>query len=177
VTTWVALLRAVNVGTGRKVPMKPLAEVFKGAGCTDVVTYIQSGNVVFSHPSRSAAALGKELESGIRDLAGFDVPVMLRTAKEWEAVVRDNPFDGVEADKLHVFFLAGTPPAGAENAIDEAAFAPEELVVAGREVYVHPPNGLGRARLPAAIPKLKVPATARNWRTVLKLLDLARRPT
>lgn len=174
-TTWVALLRAINVGTGRKVPMKPLAKVFEDAGGTDVVTYIQSGNVVFGHPARSAAKLASDLEARIRELAGFDVPVILRTAKEWQEVVDHNPFEGVEPDKLHVFFLATKPPAGAENNIDLAAFAPEEMAIVGREAYFHLPNGLGRAKLPAAaVPKLKVPATARNWRTVLKLLALAR---
>jgi uncharacterized protein (DUF1697 family) len=175
-TTWIALLRAINVGSGRKVPMKPLARVFEDADCADVVTYIQSGNVVFTHPARSATTLGADLEARIRDLAGFDVPVMLRTAREWEKLVEENPFPKAEPGHLHVFFLAAAPAASTVSALDLAAFAPEELVVVGREAYCHVPLGLGRAKLPAAaIPKLKVPATARNWRTVLKLLDLARR--
>lgn len=174
-TTWVALLRAINVGTGRKVPMKPLATVFEDAGATGVVTYIQSGNVVFRHAARTPAGLAADLEARIRELAGFDVPVMLRTAREWEAVVDNNPYPGADPGQLHVFFLAREPAPGVVEALDLAALAPEELTVAGREAYCHLPNGLGRARLPAvAIPKLKVPATARNWRTVLKLLALAR---
>jgi uncharacterized protein (DUF1697 family) len=172
-TTYIALLRGINVGGNRKIPMADLRALFVDAGCDSVTTYIQSGNVVFTHRTRSSGVLGTDLERRIKAANGFDVPVFLRSASEWAAVVQNNPFAGVEPTKLLVAFLSVDPGPGAADAIDPAAFAPEEFVLLGREVYLHLPNGAGRAKLPQALSVLHTPATTRNWRTVMKLLELA----
>ena len=175
-TTFIALLRAINVGGNRTISMADLREVLTAAGCENVTTYIQSGNVVFTHPGRSRDALAGALAKQIETATGFAVPVVLRTADEWAAVVRDNPFGGGDPAKLHVAFLGGHPTAeaiAASEAIDPAAFAPETFVLRGREVYLHLPGGVGRAKLTAGLRPLLASATTRNWRTVLKLAELA----
>jgi uncharacterized protein (DUF1697 family) len=158
--------------------MATVRDVFVEAGSRDVVTYIQSGNVVFSHAATSTVRLQAELQRRLSAIAGFTVPVILRSRAELAKVVAGNPFPGLEG--IHVVFLDERPPRGALDSLDVAAFAPEELVVRGRELYLHLPNGMGRAKLPEALVKLgrRAPAlvgTARNWRTVEKLLELATR--
>lgn len=155
--------------------MADLRALVVEAGGEAVTTYIQSGNVVFEHPTRSPRALESELERRIATTTGFEVTVMLRSASELAAVVRANPFAGVEPTKLLVAFLSAEPAAGAVATMDRAAFVPEEFVLSGRDVYLHLPNGAGRARLPAALGALQTPATIRNWRTVTKLLELTPR--
>lgn len=172
-TTFIALLRGINVGGRHKVAMADLRALFAEAGGEDVTTYIQSGNVVFGHRARSPDKLGGELEQRIEAMAGFTVAVVLRTAAQMAAVVSDNPFPDVEPTKVHVTFLSSDPPAGALDKVDAAAFAPEEFVLAGRHIYLHLPNGMARTRLPQALDVFPTPVTTRNWRTVLKLVELA----
>ncbi len=171
--TYIALLRGINVGGNHQLPMAKLRDLVADAGGDEVQTYIQSGNVVFTHTARSAAKLTAQLEQIISDGAGFDVPVMVRTAGELAAVIEHNPYDATDPTKLHVAFLAATPPAGAVDQLDVARFAPEELTLRGRELYLYLPDGMGRAKLPQQLGKVGTPATARNWRTVMKLHDLA----
>lgn len=173
VTTWIALLRGINVGGARKLPMADLRAILADAGCADVTTYIQSGNAVFTHAARSAPKLETDLEQAIEAATGLHVPVRLRSAAQLAAVVRGNPFPGVEPTKLVVLFLKDKPDPAALRSIDANAFAPEAFVARGREIYLHLPNGQGRAKLPQALGRIKTPATARNWQTVMKLLDLA----
>lgn len=156
--------------------MANLRDIATDAGGTDVVTYIQSGNVVLSHRLRSTAKLADLLAGAISDATGMDVPVMVRTATEWDAVVGANPYPDAGGTSLHVVFLADEPPTDALDPLDLAAFAPEHVTVVGRELYLHLPNGMGRAELPKALDKLgpAVRGTARNWNTVLKLQELLR---
>lgn len=173
-TRRVALLRAINVGSGRKVPMADLRALMQDAGATCVQTYIQSGNVVFDHGSGDDAALRADLEARLEAAFGFAIPVILRRADAWEAIVAGNPFPGAEPARLLVSFLRDDPAPGAADAIDRGAFGPEEFVLAGREVYLHLPGGFGTAKLPKALTRaLQVPGTTRNWRTVLQLRALA----
>lgn len=179
-TIYIALLRGINVGGNRKIHMADLRELFAAAGCRDVASYIQSGNVVFTHPSTASDRLAVELGQRIEAGTGFDVPVVLRTATAWQSVIDANPYPEAEPPALHVVFLTKTPAPDAVAAFDAARFAPEEFTVVGREVYLHLPDGMGRAKLPPALPLVRGTGTARNWRTVLKLAelsgDLAARP-
>ncbi|MGD9705985.1 MAG: DUF1697 domain-containing protein [Acidimicrobiia bacterium] len=174
--TFIALLRAVNVGTGRNVKMTDLARVVAEAGGDRISTYIQSGNVVFAHPERSTSQLEAQLERGIAAMAGFDVDVVVRTMKEWEAVVSGCPYEVEDPTKLFVAFLKTAPPSAVLEAFDPSPFAPETFTSRGRELYLHLPNGMGRAKLPLAVGKLKLPpTTTRNWRTILELQKYAER--
>ena len=172
-TIYIALLRGINVGGSRKVPMAQLREAFVGAGATDVVTYIQSGNVALRHPARSVDELRVELEGAIEASFGFEVPVVLRTKAQLAAVVEHNPYPTDEPTQLSVVFFNEGPAPGAFDHVDAAAAAPEEFLVRGNEVYLHLPNGMGRAKLPPLMGKALAAGTARNWRTVRKLVDLA----
>jgi uncharacterized protein (DUF1697 family) len=170
---FVALLRGINVGTGRKLLMADVRTACARAGATEVETYIQSGNIVLTHAG-PAATLASDLEARFSKIAGFTVPVVLRTATEWKKVVSGNPFDA-EPDHLHVMFLPAKPPADALAKVDLATFEPECCELIGRELYLHLPNGMGKSKLAVALSRAKplAAATARNWRTVMKLAELA----
>ena len=173
----VALLRGINVGGNHSVPMKELAALFTKCGCSDVATYIQSGNVVFcsAENSKLDAAM---LTARIEKTFGFEAPVILRTADELEAVVRQNPFPKADPDKerLHVSFLASEPSAEKIASLDPNRSKGDTFKVLGREIYLLLPNGAGNSKLTNAYfdSKLQTISTARNWRTVLKLLEMAR---
>jgi len=175
---YVSLLRAVNVG-GRKLAMTDLRSLYEQHGHTDVVTYVQSGNVVSRTTARSAAAVERTVSGAIADQLGLDVDVLVRTPKELRSVLDGNPFlrqGRPDPKTLHVTFLASRPPAALVAALDERAFSPDEFRVDQREVYVSCPGGYGRTKINTMWfeRKLKVPATTRNWTTVTKLVELAR---
>jgi uncharacterized protein (DUF1697 family) len=172
---YAALLRAVNIG-GRSLAMAELRVLFGELGFADVQTYVQSGNVVFSSRSRDERKLRRVIEQGIHERFGFDVPVMVRSHEDLDAVLRTNPYRSDDDDPTHlvVMFLDTEPKAAAVRAVDGAIHAPDVFTVVGREVYLHVPNGFGRSKLTNDFfeRRLGVRATARNWRTVGKLLDL-----
>ena len=174
--TYVALLRAINLGSRNKVSMAALRELFAALGAEDVRTYVQSGNVVFDS-SRSATRLSKAIGDRIARDLGLQVEVLVRTAKQLKAVVDGNPFAGrgVDAATLHVTFLSEAPTAARVRGLDPDGFAPDEFRVVGKEVYLRCPNGYGRSKLTNAYfeKQLGVAATTRNWRTVGKLAELA----
>ena len=174
--TYVAFLRGINVGGARKLSMPQLKGVLADFGLEDVVTYIQSGNVVFRTTSRDAAALERRLERAIENAFGLDVTVLLRTQAQLAKVVERNPFlaEG-DVAKLHVAFLSAKPAKGAAARLDPQRSPPDELALVGSELYLRFPNGSGRTKLTLDYVErtLGVRATQRNWRTVTKLLELA----
>ena len=171
---FVALLRGINVG-GRTLKMADLREIVSDAGGTDVATYIQSGNVVLSHRMRSADRLADALASAIERTSGMAIPVVCRTAAQWEAVIEANPFPAAGGTTLHVVFLGSDTARDALDHIELDSFAPEECALVGRELYLHLPAGMGRSRLAVELSKRRSPmaiGTARNWNTVLKLQEM-----
>jgi uncharacterized protein (DUF1697 family) len=171
---YVALLRSVNVA-GRSLGMARLREVLTDAGFSDVVTYIQSGNVVFTSASRSAQAAATRAETAIKESFRVDVPVLVRTRGELERVVERQPFAKRHDPKsLHVTFLSARATATRAGAIDGTRYLPDEFVVDGHQVYVACPNGYGRTKLNNTFfeRSLQTVATTRNWNTVRKLLEL-----
>jgi uncharacterized protein (DUF1697 family) len=170
---YVALLRGINVGGRAKVPMAGLRTTCESVGCTDVATYIQSGNVVLTS-SRTAAALRSALEKAIAEQLGVAPVVVIRTPEQLIAVVGGQPFPDADTASVHVAFLSETPDKAQVAALEELDFPPEELAVCGDEVYFHLPNGMGRAKLPELFGRrVKIPATVRNWRTVNKLVEMS----
>jgi uncharacterized protein (DUF1697 family) len=173
--TQVALLRGINVGGKNTLSMKDLVKMFADAGCTDVRTYIQSGNVIFKKAGASAR-LGDAITANIEKRFGFRIPVILRTAEELRETIRDNPFlaAGVDAKPLHVYFLADAPNARAIAGLDPTRSTGDGFRVLRREIYLHLPNGMGRTKLTNAYfdSKLSTTCTARNWATVLKLSEM-----
>ena len=164
---FVALLRAVNVGGTGKLPMTDLKTLCEDAGCTDVRTYIASGNVVLRSgltESRLKSALEKKLQA----YAGKRVGVMIRTAAEMKSVVKRNPFPKGAPNRVVAIFLDKAP---ARDALARVSGRKDEEIALGkREIYVHYGDGMGAS-------KLKIPAakdgTARNMNTVAKLAAMA----
>ena len=173
----VALLRGVNVGGKNRLPMKDLVEMFTAAGCSNVSTYIQSGNVLFNAPASVLKKLPENIAKQIAETFGFRAPVILRTAEQMAETVRANPFlaAGKAESTLHVYFLAETPGSAAIAKLDPDRSPPDAFHAHGREIYLHLPNGMARTKLTNAYfdSKLGTVCTARNWATVLKLTELS----
>ncbi len=176
----VALLRGVNVGGRRRVAMADLRGAFTAAGCRDVETSIQSGNVVFSPPTtpRAPHALEAHLERQLRDDLDLDAAVLVRTADELGDVLAANPHPDAVGTHLAVWFLRDDTAAAPLAAFDAAPFAPEALTVRGRHAYLYLPARQGRSKLAAALGRLRPPVlvTARNLNSVRKLHELATGP-
>lgn len=143
----------------------------------DVVTYIQSGNVVFRCSSGTAKDVAARIERQIEKVFGLRITVVLRTPAELKAIAKNNPFLRGEADlkKLHVIFLNTRPTAKAIAQLDPERSPPDEFSVHGREIYLHLLKGSGRSKLTLDYfeRRLGIDGTARNWKTLLKLLELA----
>jgi uncharacterized protein (DUF1697 family) len=174
-TTFIALLRGINVGGNRKLAMGALRDLCEQAGLTNVRSYVNSGNLVFDG-TRSAAAQEKRLEAAIAKHAGFKVDVMARTAKQWSGYVRGNPFPELSAEHPNrVMLIVPKTPLGGDavETLREKASGGERVEQAGEVVWVYFAEGAGRSKL-AAQPPGRIMVTARNWRTVLKLDEMAR---
>jgi uncharacterized protein (DUF1697 family) len=176
--TLIALLRGINVGGNNKLPMAGLATLFREAGCSDVRTYIQSGNVICKAGTHVADGLDARIAGAIEERFGLRVPVVLLTADEVAEAVRGNPFIAESGDEraLHVAFLAHAPDAQSVAKLDPMRSPPDRFAVRGRAVYLHLPNGVARTRLTNAYldSTLRTVSTLRNWRTVLTLLEMTR---
>jgi uncharacterized protein (DUF1697 family) len=172
----IVLLRGVNVGGRNRVAMPALREALADAGMEDVRTYVQSGNVVVDSGA-SPDELRRECERAIAERFGVDVAVVVRTRAQLAKVVAHDPLGDVADDpKLYqVSFCSGKPSKAAVSKVAERAAGEERLVAHGREIYAWFPDGVGRSRLAAQLSReaLGVTVTARNWTTVLKLLELA----
>jgi len=174
--TYIALLRGINVGGKNSLSMKDLAAMFGKAGCSEVATYIQSGNVVFKAEKTLAEKFPALIPHAVFKTKKFEVPVLIRSAGELQKVERGNPFlkPGVDLKQLHVGFLADRPTPEAIAGLDPQRSAPDEFKVVGSEVYFKLPNGVGKSKLTNQYfdSKLKTTITLRNWNTVLKLLEM-----
>lgn len=180
--THVALLRGINVGGRNRVSMGDLRRVVGSLGHTDVVTYIQSGNVVFTARETDTATLAGGLEQAIANALGVRPSVVVLSRDELGQVIRDNPYPSEPNPKcVHAVFYAQDlgPEATAAVATAERRAAErggrDEARVSGRTLYLHTPDGFGRSELAALLLGRSGPAaagTARNWSTVTKLVAL-----
>jgi uncharacterized protein (DUF1697 family) len=172
----VALLRGINVGKHKRIAMADLRDILETLGYEDVKTLLQSGNAVFTAQAEPAV-LETQIAKAVAARFGFEVTVMVRSARELAQVVAKNPLPAAVADaaKLHVLFLSAKPAPAILRDVVPADFAPEEYGVAGRQIYVWCRNGVLESKLLAAFSdkRLKVATTARNWNTVTKLAALA----
>jgi uncharacterized protein (DUF1697 family) len=173
---YAALLRGINLGARNKVGMQGLRTILEDdLGYEDVVTYIQSGNVVLKTGDK-AAAVATAVNKAIKKEFGFDIAVFVRTKAQMKKVVDGNPFlkAGKDADKVHVMFLDAKPAAAKVKALTGKDFGADEIAVVGTEAYLHCPNGYGRTKLGNTFveKQLDVAGTTRNWRTTQKMLEL-----
>ncbi len=172
-TSFIALLRGINVGGNRKVAMPKLRELCAKAGLPDVQTYVNSGNLVFAAKDK-AGRLEERIEAAIAAHHGFKVDVIVRSAKEWSGYVRGNPFPDASEKHPHlVHLLVPKRPLGCEviAAFSAKAAGDERVESVGEVVWVYYAQGAARSKL-AVVPG-RTPVTARNWRTVLKLAEMA----
>jgi uncharacterized protein (DUF1697 family) len=176
-TRHIALLRGINVGGHKKVPMADLRRALEDAGFEDVKTYVQSGNVALSAAETSPAKVGRKVEKAIEDAFGFDVAVVVRSRDEIAALVEDDPLGDVATNPKYrvVVFLAGKLDPERLADIDPKAFAPEAFALRDYEIVMWAPEGQRDSKLVKTLTEKRtgVVGTARNWRTVEKLLDLA----
>ncbi len=175
----VSLLRGVNLGPHNRIKMDALRALYERLSLQDVRTLLQSGNVVFRTKKRNPGQLAREIESAIEKQFSFCVPVILRTARELQNVVANNPFAGrqdIDPAKLLVTFLASQPTADSCKKVAALDTGSEEVQVRGREVYIYYSNGLARPKVSwTTIDKmLGTTGTGRNWNTVVKLSVLAK---
>jgi uncharacterized protein (DUF1697 family) len=174
-TRYGLLVRGVNVGTKNSLPMAELRAMLEKLGCTDVQTYVQSGNAVFG-TKLGEAALTKGIEQALEHYMGRPIATTLRTLEQMKAIVDANPFREVakEPKFLCVTFLSHAPSKSELVPLNAQEWKPELFKVVGKEIYTWHPNGQGRSPLAAALGKLPLrgAVTTRNWNTVLKLLEM-----
>ncbi len=175
------LLRGINVGGHHSVPMADLRTLFAKLGCTQVATYIQSGNVVCTAP---ASLTAPEIAFTLESRFGFPIPVALRTGEELAAIIAANPFPASNADEatgsnpsidpLHAVFFETTPPPPILHMLEAKRTGGEQLALHNRELYLHLPQGAGRSKLALACTAPTTPGnpTMRNWKTILQLHTL-----
>jgi len=175
VSRHVALLRGLNVGAHDRIRMKELVVLFEAAGCREVSTYIQSGNVVFEAGAALAKAVPGLVAGALRAERGFEVPVVARTAAQFKKVAAGHLLaKGADEAHLHVGFLRIKPTASRVAALDPARSPQDEFLVQGREIYFYCPNGLAGTKLSNAWfdSQLDTVTTVRNWKTVRALAEL-----
>jgi uncharacterized protein (DUF1697 family) len=181
----VALLRGVNVG-GVRVAMADLRAAVEGLGHTEVATYVQSGNVVFTATDDAEPVrLARDLEAAIAQVCGVTTTVIVLTAAEWEELIERNPYpDETDGTKLHAVVAAHDFDQDQVRAATDMRDAlrgtgsTDDLTVIGRVAYLHLPNGMGRSKLAEKLGRSRAAgqreATARNWRTVLAVQERLR---
>ncbi|MEU6147232.1 DUF1697 domain-containing protein [Streptomyces sp. NPDC047081] len=177
-TTYAALLRGINVGGKKKLPMAELRQLMEGLGYEGVRTHLQSGQAVFATGHGDEASLAAELTQAIEKRFGFSVDVIVRDHAYLKAVAEACPFPAAELEpkQLHVTYFSAPVDAQRFAEIDREAYLPEEFRLGDRELYLYVPEGLGRSKLAEHLAKPRINkgviATTRNWNTVLKLVEL-----
>lgn len=173
---YIALFRAINVLGKNLLLMKDLVQILEKLGAKDVKTYIQSGNVLLSHKETDTKKLSNKISSEIKKSNGFEPKVLLLNYEDVKKAYKQNPFpQGEEEPKtVHAFFLSSKPESPNLEKMDEIKTKTEQYKLIDKVYYLYTPDGVGRSKLGARAEKLLgVPATARNWRTVKKILELA----
>jgi uncharacterized protein (DUF1697 family) len=171
---YAALLRGINVGGRQKVPMSDLRELLESLGLTEVSTYLQSGNAVFSAPEQPHAELAGTIRAAVAERTGISCAVLIRTGAELAGVVDRTPLAAPQTpSRYFVAYLSDEPDEARAEAVLMQSFDPDQIWISGREAYLWCPS-MPDSKLTNAFleRQLGVTATARNWNTVLKLAEL-----
>jgi len=176
---YIALLRGINVGGHKKIMMTDLRVIFEKSGFLAVRSYIQSGNVIFQSNEVDTKKLEKLIENALEKAYGFLVPVIILTRSKLEKIVSDNPFKPLEGDdtgKIYYVFLKDVPKRKTLELFKETKFQNERFFICKNYIYLKCLCGMGNAKLNNNLfeQKLQVKATARNHKTVSKLLELSK---
>ena len=175
--TYVALFRGINVGGNNSLSMKELVAAFESIGARKVRTYIQSGNAVFESAEKNLARFSKQLSAGIMNCRGFEPHVQILTLEALAKATAENPFPEAVSDpsSLHLGFLASSPTSPDLEKLSALRKESERFWLAEGVFYLYAPEGVGRSKLAISAKKLLgVPITDRNWKTVCKVMELAR---
>lgn len=181
-TTYISILRGINVSGQKLIKMDALRKSYENLGFCNVTTYLQSGNVIFSANNAKPNELAQTITRQIERDFGFDVPVIVLTIDNLKQIIDNNPFLK-DSDKdttfLHVTFLSSKPQKFDFKTIEEKKLSGEEISFADNAVYLYCPNGYGKTKLNNSFleNKLKVGATTRNWKTTTELLKIAQQIT
>lgn len=176
---YISILRGINVGGHRKILMADLKNLYENLGFTQIVSYIQSGNVIFESDSGDTNQISSSIENAISKVYGFAVPVIIRTHVEIKKAYEDMPFGQIdlkaEGSKYFLTLLSKQPTKENCEVLMGYVKTPEKLSIDGTHIYTYYSNGAGRSKLTNALMenKLKVRATSRNWKTVVKLIELS----
>ena len=175
---YIALLRGINVSGQKKILMKDLKQLLEKLGYNDVVTYIQSGNVVFNSTSGTTTKLEEQISRGIKEKYGFEVPVVVRTRDQIATILKNNPYQDKEllkANKIGYVLFKQNPEEPLLAALNAESYENEVLTVIDDCGYLVYHNGAGNAKLNNNLieRKLKINATSRNHRTMMKLLEIS----
>lgn len=175
---YISILRGINVSGQKKMLMADVKKAYESIGFEDVVTYIQSGNIVFTTTEKSTdLAVAQKIEKMIMEQFSFDVPVIVFKGDELKEWIDNNPFFDNEnlEERLYFTFLDKIPESSLVDSIQEIDYSPEKFKVLGKVVYFYCPIGYGNTKLSNNFfeKKLKVRATTRNLKTTLKLLEMS----
>ncbi len=173
--TYIALLRGINVSGQKKIPMAELRELLSNSGLENVQTYIQSGNVIFQSSEKDKKTLETIVHKAIKLHFGFDVPVLVLTPQELNQIFDDSPFPQSEKEKSYFMFLYEKPDETLVSEVSQLNYPNEEFIITDNSVYFYCATGYGKAKCSNNFfeRKLKVTATARNYKTMVKLLSLS----
>jgi uncharacterized protein (DUF1697 family) len=174
-TTYVLLLRGINVGGRRALPMKELTAILEDLGCRNVQTYIQSGNAVMQCAAKTSSQLAARLAAEVNKRRGFEPQILLLEQESLERAIVANPFPEATSDakSLHLGFLSEVPRKPDLSKLAALKSKSERFELIDRVFYLHAPDGIGRSKLAASTERLLgVPMTDRNWQTVCKLYEM-----
>jgi uncharacterized protein (DUF1697 family) len=177
--TYISILRGINVSGHKKILMADLKTLYTSIDLVEPQTYIQSGNVIFKiNKKESCKQLAEKIEKAIAEKYNFQVPVLVLSVQELQAILDSNPFlirAGIDIEKLHITFLEETPNKNAIEKLELSKFLPDECFIHNKQIYLYCPGGYGNTKLSNTFfeSKLKVKATTRNLKTANTLLKLA----
>lgn len=172
---YIAFLRGINVGGKNKIKMTDLIKLFELLNFNNVLTYIQSGNVIFDCDTTDTMKLTSQIEIKISETFGFLVKVIIRTDDELRYIASNNPFikdPNIELNKLYVTFMSNTPDQVLIPLLDVRKGEDEKFIIMKRQIYLYCLNGYGRAKLNNTLieKKFKNVATTRNWNTITSIV-------
>jgi uncharacterized protein (DUF1697 family) len=173
--TYIALLKGINVGGHKKVPMADLRELLTKSGFENVQTYIQSGNVILQSSKSDISVIEKNIQESIMDHFGFEVSVLVKTRSDLKRIFNDSPFSEEKKKASYFMLLRNTPEDDLVKIASEKVYEGEEYKILKNCIYFFCEKGFGQAKFNANFfeRKLKTFATARNYNTMLKLLSLS----
>jgi uncharacterized protein (DUF1697 family) len=178
-TTFISILRGINVGGHHAIKMDALRKLFNDLGFINVQTYIQSGNVIYQSKKTGTEKINEVIQKSIKHQFGFDVPVITLSLDELTKISESNPFvkdKTKDISFLHVTFLSGKPKDEDINKIKEHDFRPDEFKHIDKAIYLYCPNGYAKTKLSNTFfeKKLKASATTRNWKITNDLINIAK---